>query len=126
VKWRANIALFVGTEVAYVAFFAATVQATPAIALTILALALAFTFPFLPIYLGLLAALPRHWSHRQLRGSAIGGSPLLLAAFVLFAFAGMVSLLLVALPGAMAYGALVRVPRRLEGATRSPGRPSPV
>ena len=60
VKWRANIALFVGTEVAYVAFFAATVQATPAIALTILALALAFTFPFLPIYLGLLATLPRH------------------------------------------------------------------
>jgi hypothetical protein len=119
VKWAANIALFVGTEVVYVALFAAAVQTAPGVALTTLLLAVAFTIPFLPLYLGALAVLPHGWSHRQRRASAIVAGPLLLTLFVLLSvFAGGfgVSLLIIALPGALAYGALVRLPRRREGA----------
>jgi hypothetical protein len=129
VKWAANIGLFLGTEVAYVALLAAAVRAAPEIALTALLVAVAFTIPFLPIYLGVLAALPQRWTHRQLRASALAASPVLITPFVLFAFAGGfgVSLLIVALPGAMAYGALVRLPRtREEATTRISGRANPV
>lgn len=129
VKWAANIALFLGMEVAYVALLAAAVRAAPEIALTALLFAVAFTIPFLPIYLGLLAALSQRWTPRQRRASALAGSPLLVTPFVLFAFAGGagVSLLIIALPGAMAYGALVRLPRTREGATtRMSGRANPV
>jgi hypothetical protein len=127
VRWAANLGLFVGTEVAYVALFAAAVRATPGIALTTLAVALAFTIPFLPIYLGVLAALLNRRTHWRKRATAIAVSPLLITPFVLVAFAGSVGLLIVALPGAMAYGALVRLPRTRQGATtRISSRPNPI
>jgi hypothetical protein len=130
-RWGANIALFVGAEVAYVGLFAAVVQAAPSLALTMLAFVVVFTLPFLPIYLGLLAALTQPWTRRKRRLAAIAGSPLLIAPFVAFAFAGgfAIALLILALPGAMAYGALVRIPRTRDDQRQIPinhGTSSPI
>jgi hypothetical protein len=126
VRWAANIALFNGAEIVYVALLAPAVRATPGQALTSLLLAVVFTIPFLPGYLLLLAALPQSWKHRQVRATAIAASPLLLVLPVLLAvFAGDfgVALLILGLPGAMAYGGLVRLPRR--ETTELPGRANP-
>jgi hypothetical protein len=114
VRWTANIALFLGAEVVYVGLLAAAVRAGPINALTALAVAVVFTFPFLPIYLSLLTRLPERLTKRQKRAAAIAISPLLITPFILFSFAGgfAVPLLILALPGAMAYGALVRLPRQ--------------
>jgi hypothetical protein len=120
-RWGANIALFVGAEVAYVGLFAALVGAAPSIALTMLAFVVVFTLPFLPIYLGLLAELTQPWTRRKRRLAAIAGSPLLIAPFIAFAVAGgfAIALLILALPGALAYGVLVRLPSR-QGRTQAP------
>jgi hypothetical protein len=125
VRWAANIALFLGAEAVYLGLLGAAVRASPGEALTLFILAVVFTLPFLPIYLGLLSALTRDWTHRKRRLAAIAGSPLLIAPFVLFAFAGGfgVSLLILALPGAMAYGAVVRLPT--QDSTQLPGRTTP-
>jgi hypothetical protein len=124
VRWSTNIALFVGTEVVYVALLAAAVQAGPGLALTAFVLAVAFTMPFLPVYLIVLAGLPPLWKHWQKRLAAITLSPLLVALFVVLTFAGgfVISLLILALPGAMAYGGLVRIPEK-SAAAEPPGFP---
>jgi hypothetical protein len=125
VRWATNIALFLGAEAVYIGLLAAVVRANPGEAVTLFVLAVVFTLPFLPIYLGLLAALTRDWTHRKRRLAAIAGSPLLIAPFVLLAFAGGfgIPLLILALPGAMAYGALVRLPR--QDSKRLPSRTIP-
>lgn len=111
-KWRTNISLFVGMEIAYVALLAAAVRAPLGIALTAYVLAAVFTMPFFPIYLGLLAGLPHGWTNRRRRAAALAASPLLITPFVLFAFAGGFArgLMIIALPGAVAFGAAVRLP----------------
>ena len=69
---------------------------------TVFAVAALFTIPFLPIYLGVVAALPSTWAHRRRRLAAVAASPILLAVFVYLAFTGLTGLFLlaVAIPGA--------------------------
>jgi hypothetical protein len=112
VRWVAiNVGLFIGAQAAYVGLLALLVRAPVGIGATLLSVAALFTAPFLPIYLLVVAALPASWSHRGRRGTAIAASPLLLTVFIGLAFLGGPGpfLLAVALPGSLAYGALVRL-----------------
>jgi hypothetical protein len=124
VRWRTNIALFIGGEAVYVALLAVAERIGPKHALMLLALALFFTFPFLPVYLAALTAVPQRWTHRQRRAAAIAASPILLSFFVLLAVVGSAGLLVFSLPGALAYGVLVRLPSRQDKAPL-PSRASP-
>jgi hypothetical protein len=119
-----DIALFIGGEAVYVALLAVAERIGPNHALMLLALALFFTFPFLPVYLATLTAVPERWTHRQRRAAAIAASPILLSFFVLLAVVGSAGLLVFSLPGTLAYGVLVRLPRRQDKALL-PSRASP-
>ena len=126
-RWATNIALFLGAEIVYVGLLATAVRAGFTNALTAIAVAVVFTLPFLPIYLGLLAERTERWTQRRRRVIAIAMSPLLVTPFVLLSSAGgfAIPLLILALPGAMAYGALVRLPRKHDGVSPAKGqRPS--
>jgi hypothetical protein len=96
----------------YSALLGLLVGAPLGIGATVFAVAALFTTPFLPIYLALVAALPPTWTYRRRRLAAVAASPLLLAVFVYLAFTGHTGLflLVVALPGALVYGALVLLP----------------
>jgi hypothetical protein len=126
VRWAAtNVALFVATQLAYVAFLAAVARAPLDVGITIFVVGLLFTFPFLAIYLGLVAAMPARWAQRRRRTVAIAASPLLLTIFIALAFTGRTGafLLGIAAPGAPAYGALIRL-RNQESARRAQLRPA--
>jgi hypothetical protein len=112
VKWAGNnVALFVAVQATYVALVTVVIRAPAEIGLTLLVVAALFTVPLLPLYLALVRALPRRWRRRTRRGAAIALSPLILTALILLAFAGGPgpAILGVALPGAIAYGAAVRL-----------------
>jgi hypothetical protein len=126
VKWAAtNVALFVATQLAYVAFLAALARAPVDVGITIFMVGLLFTSPFLAIYLALIAALPVRWTQRRRRTVAIAASPLLLIIFIALAFTGPTgaSLLGIAAPGALAYGAVIRL-RDGGGVRRAQLRPA--
>jgi len=99
----------------YVVVLAALVRAPLAIGVTILVVAGALTLPILPIYLVVVAQFPSRWPSRKQRLAAIAASPLLLTLFAIVLGAWIAPtglfLLLVAVPGTVAYGALVRLPR---------------
>jgi hypothetical protein len=115
VRWVTwNVCLFVGLEVAYGALLTAIVRAPLGIGVTIVVLGAFLTSPMLPIYLAIIARLPKRWTDRRRRVAAIAASPLLLTLFaiVLGAFVGGVGLFLfvVAVPGPLIFGSLVRLP----------------
>jgi len=97
----------------YVGLLAALARMPLAIAATMLVVAALLTAPMLPLYLVVLGGIPRQWSRRRKRLAAVAASPLLLVlyAFVLggWIFPAGLFLLLLAAPGAFAYGALVRL-----------------
>lgn len=110
---RSNVTLFLAVEAAYVALLALMVRAPLGITLTMLVVSWLLTLPMLPIYLGLVAHLSPHWSPRRQRLAAIGASPMLLTLFAIVLGAWIAPtglfLFLVALPGSLAFGALVRL-----------------
>jgi hypothetical protein len=118
---RSNLARFLGAEIAYVALLAAIIRAPLDIGLTMFVVSAVLTLPMLPIYLVLIARLPPGWSKRRQRTAAIAASPLLLALYTitLGGWIGPTGLFLVlaALPGPLAYGALVRIRARQPPAT---------
>jgi hypothetical protein len=113
VRWVTNLVLFLGLEAVYAAVLAALVRMPFAIGVTVFVVGALSTLPMLPIYLVVVAGLPAHWTDRRRRAKAIAASPLLLTLFAIGfgAFMGGIGLFLfvVALPGALIYGALVRL-----------------
>lgn len=116
-----NLAVFLGVEAAYVALLAVAVRAPLSLALTMLVVAVVLTLPLLPVYLWVIARIPESWSRRRRRLAAIGASPTLLALFALVLGAWIAPtglfLFLVALPGSLVFGALVRLHRHPRATT---------
>ena len=113
-RWAKNVSILVGLEASYAACLTAVVRAPVSVGLTVLAFGMLFTLPLLPVYFVIVARLPSRWTDRRRRVVAILLSPLLLTFFALgvAAFTGATGLFLlaVAVPGAFAYGWLVRLP----------------
>jgi hypothetical protein len=112
---RSNLALFLGVQTVYVALLAAIGRASLGVGVTMLVVAAFLTVPMLPIYLVVVAQIPLRWPPRRQRLAAVAASPLLLTLFgvVLGAWIAPTGLflLLAAIPGAIVYGALVRLAR---------------
>jgi len=115
VRAGANFGIFLVVQAVYVAVLAALVRAPLGIGVTILVVAGALTLPMLPIYLVVVARFPSRWPPRRQRLAAVVASPLLLSLFAIVLGVWMAPtglfLLLVGVPGTVAYGALVRLPR---------------
>ena len=112
-----NVGVFLVLQAGYVALLAAVVRAPVSIAVTMLVVGAVLTLPMLPVYLGLvIAQMPDRWSRRRQRLTAIAASPVLLTlfAFVFGVWIAPTGVFLgsIALPGALAFGALVRLPPR--------------
>ena len=112
-RWTTNLALFLGLEVVYTAVLAALVRMPVGIAVTVFAVGALSTLPLLPVYLVVVGRLPAQWTDRRRRVAAVAVSPLLLTMFAIglgaFTTAAGLFLLVVALPGALIYGAVVRL-----------------
>jgi hypothetical protein len=118
VKWvTTNAVRFVAVEASYVALLGVLAQSVE-IAITTLIVALLTTAPFFPIYLAAIAALPARWSDRRRRLAAVAASPLLVTLFAAAASQGgfLTFLFALALPGALIYGAVVRLRERTSDA----------
>ena len=113
VNWLTkNTALFVGIQGAYLAVLAAALRAPLELVVTFFIAAPLVTLPLLPVYLGAVYLVPRRWRRWQRRVAAVSLSPILVGLLVPFALTGgfAVAVLVAALPGALVYGAAVRLP----------------
>src|SRR3954451_17109722 len=113
VRAARNVALFIGIEVVYAVLLSLVAPVPLRFGASILIVACVLTLPMLPIYLAVVAHIPRGWRSRRQRLAEVAASPLLLVLFALVLGAWIaptgLALLLVAMPGAIAYGSVVRL-----------------